>query len=304
MARSLTGTGTVDQVFQDGLAKLRPALPYYQSRGTQKINVGGMPTVVHEFSYMPAGTGVAFMARTYTMISGGSVYTFWFQTVPNYYQGVQAAFAQVMATVKAAPKPAPAPFADTPANKAADAPIGGLTGEDLGLNYDLPTGWRLVDDPAGAKYRQFDAAGSQVAALFILKPDATAGLAALFGASTESALEESLNNHVDREFKSYQKYAPIATVKRKIAGYAGIVHDFGFEINGHPMVYRWCAFAVPRKSDKPSVVVAPEVRPFSFLTTMAERGGEIRGQWDAIINTMRPKGGAAPDEAPAAVQNR
>jgi hypothetical protein len=295
----LTGTGTVDQVFQDGLAKIRPALPYYQSRGTQKSSVGGMPTVVHEFSFVPAGSGVAFMVRTYTMIAGGSVYTFWFQTVPNYFQGVQAAFAQVMATVKAAPKPAPAPFADNPADKAANAPGGGLTGEDLGLNFDFPAGWRLVDDPAGAKYRQFDAAGSQVASMFILKPDETAGLNALFGAPTESALDESLNNHVDREFKAYEKYAPIATAKRKIAGYAGIVHDFGFEINGHPMVYRWCAFAVPRKSDKPSVVVAPEVRPFSFLTTMPERAGEIRGQWDAIINSMRPKGGAVQEAAPA-----
>jgi hypothetical protein len=114
----LTGTGTVDQVFQDGLAKIRPALPYYQSRGLQKVNVGGMPTVVHDFSYLPAGSGVAFMARTYTMIAGGSVYTFWFQSVPNYFQGVQAAFGQVMTTVKAAPKPAPAPeanVADVPA---------------------------------------------------------------------------------------------------------------------------------------------------------------------------------------------
>ena len=299
----LTGTGTVDQVFQDGLAKLRPALPYYQSRGLQKINVGGMPTVVHDFSYMPAGSGVAFMARTFTMIAGGSVYTFWFQTVPNYFQGVQAAFGQVMTTVKAAPKPAPAPapIANAPANRTSATPGGTLLGDDLGLNFDLPAGWQLVDDPAGAKYRQFDPDGLQVGSMFIMKPDETAGLNTLFGAPVESALDESLNNRIEREFKSYDKYAPTATSKRKIAGYAGIVHDLSFEINGHPAVYRWCAFAVPRKSDKPSVIVAPEVRTFAFMTALPERTAEIRRQWDAIMDSMRPKGGAVPATAQVAV---
>jgi hypothetical protein len=296
----LAGARTVEQVFQDGLAKVRPTLPYYQARGTQKISVGGMPAMVHEFAYAPTGGNIWWIARTYTMISGSSVYTFFFQTLQNYFPSVQPAFAAVMGTVKSSPRPAPVPFADTPADKTAAGPGGGLTGDDLGLNFDLPPGWHLADDPAGAKYRQYDAGGSQVASLFIIKADETAGLASLFGAPTESAVEEALNNRIEREFKTYAKYAPVSTFKRKIAGYAGIVHDLSFEIGGRPVAYRWCAFAVPRKSDKPSVVVAPEVLPFAFMTTMPERAGELRKQWDAIIDTMRPKVAAVPVQATAA----
>jgi hypothetical protein len=295
-SQPLAGSQTVEQVFQDGLAKVRPSLLYYQARGTQKINVGGMPTMVHEFSYAPAGGGVPFIARTYTLIAGAGVYTFFFQTVQNYFMSVQPAFAAVMATVKANPKPSPA--ATIPDAKPPIAPGGGLTGDDLGLNFDLPAGWQLANDPAGAKYRQYDAGGSQVASLFIMKADQTAGIASLMGAPIESALDEALNNRTEREFKSYDKYAPAATVKRKIAGYTGIVHDFSFELSGRPVAYRWCAFAVPRKSDKPSVVVAPEVLPFAFMSMMPERTAEVRKQWDAIIDTMRPKGEAAPVATP------
>jgi hypothetical protein len=298
-SQPLAGAQTVEQVFQDGLAKVRPALPYYQARGTQKISVGGMPTIVHEFFYAPAGNGVFWIGRTYTMIAGAGTYTFFFQTLQNYYPSVQPAFGAVMETVKANPKPAPVPSADTPANKAVIAPGGGLTGDDLGLTFELPAGWQLANDPAGAKYRQYDAAGSQTASIFIMKPDQTAGIGSLFGAPEDSAVEEALNNRIEREFKSYDKYAPVSTAKRKIAGYAGIVHDFSFEISGRPVAYRWCAFAVPRKSDKPSVVVAPEVLPFSFMSMMPERAGELRKQWDSIIDTMRPKGGAVTAAAPA-----
>jgi hypothetical protein len=295
-SQPLAGTQTVEQVFQDGLAKVRPTLPYYQARGTQKINVGGMPTMVHEFAYAPAGAGVWWIGRTYTMIAGSSAYTFFFQTIQNYFMSVQPAFAAVIQTVKANPKPSPA--VTIPDTKPPIEPGGGLTGDDLGLNFDLPAGWQLANDPAGAKYRQYDAGGSQVASLFIMKADQTAGIASLMGAPIESALDEALNNRIEREFKSYDKYAPAATVKRKIAGYAGIVHDFSFELSGRPVAYRWCAFAVPRKSDKPSVVVAPEVLPFAFMSMMPERTAEVRKQWDAIIDTMRPKGGAVPVTAP------
>lgn len=55
---------------------------------------------------------------------------------------------------------------------------------------------------------------------------------------------------------------------------------------------------MPRKSDKATVIVAPEVLPFAFMSMTPERAGEIRKQWDAIIDTMRPKGAAAPVNPP------
>jgi hypothetical protein len=106
---ALAGTATLDRIFEQGLAKVRPNMPYYQARGTQKTTVGGMPAIVHDFSYMPSAAGVIFIARTYTMIAGSNVYTFFFQTVQNYFAAAQPYFARVMATVKAAPKAAPAP---------------------------------------------------------------------------------------------------------------------------------------------------------------------------------------------------
>jgi hypothetical protein len=289
------GNQTVDQVFQEGLAKIRPGLPYYQSRGLHNAVVDGLPTVVHEFSFVPTGSGVAFVVRTYTLIAGGSVHSFWFQTVPNYFQSVQAAFGQVMASVKAAPKPAP------PINlvdAGGGGPAKGLTGDDLGLAFDLPAGWTLVNDPAGAKYRRFDADGSQSASLIIGRPDETAGLNTLFGAPDVSAAEDAVNNRIEREFKNLDGYRPRATAKRAIAGYAAVIHDFDFSVNGRPAFYRYCAFAVPRKSDKPSVVVAPEARNFSLIGFAPQRADEIRREWDGILDSMRVKGAPAPPAGP------
>jgi hypothetical protein len=246
------------------------------------------------------------VVRTYTLIAGGSVHTFWFQTVPNYFQGVQAAFGQVMASVKAAPKPAP------PINLV-DAGGGGpgaeVTVDDLGLTFILQAGWKLVDDPAGAKYRRFDAQGNQLASMIIGKPDETAGLNTLMGAPAITAAEDAVDHRIEREFKNLDGYRPRATAKRTIAGYAAVVHDFDFSINGRSAFYRFCAYAVPRRSDKPTVVVAPEVRNFSLIGFVPQRADETRREWDALLNSMRVKGAPAPpaqEEAapPAGPENK
>lgn len=94
----LSGPMTVDQFFQEALTKVRPTLPYYQARNTQKITLSGLETVVHEFSYALAGT--MFTGRTYALVFNGKAYTFFFQTVSNYFSSVQPAFGQVMSSVK------------------------------------------------------------------------------------------------------------------------------------------------------------------------------------------------------------
>lgn len=294
---------TLDQVFQEGLGRVRPQLPNYQARGTQRATVGGAAAIVHEFAYTPAGGGVLFTARTYTIISGASVFTFFFQTVSDFAATLQAQCSLIMATVTFVARPAIAPAVNPvqpdPAagvvegGQAALRPGGGLGVEDMGLSYDLPAGWKQVDDPMGAKYRCYDPGGGVTASLFIQKPEASAAsLAALFGASPEETLATALRAKVDEEYKSYQGYTPAATVKRIIAGFPGLVHDFTFVINNHKVFYRWVLFAVPQKSDRPNVRVAPTIQPFAFLSGEPERAAELARQWDAIIDTMRVKAAA------------
>ena len=322
LSQSVAPAGqTIEQVFEQGLANVRPQLQYYQARGNQMVTIAGLPAVAHEFSYMPAGMGVIFIARTYTLVSGSSVFTFWFQSTENYFASTQIYFGQVMASVRPVPKPAPAPvnqaggnLAGVPANQGggnvAGAPVvqgggnlagqpavtaggGGIVADDMGLNFDLPAGWKQVDDPAGAKYRCFDPQGNTAALLFILKPQETDGMTALFGGTDDQTLKVALNEKVEREYKSYQQYTPMATVNRQIGGYKGLVHDFTFLLNNRPVFYRWAVFVVPRKGDNPNVRVAPLVQSFGFLAMNANQSNEMQQQWNAVIDSMRAKGAAA-----------
>jgi hypothetical protein len=230
---------------------------------------------------------------------------------------MQSQGAQVMGTVAFIAKPAPAvvpavnPGQTDPTAARADATRavarsgGGLTAEDMGLQYDLPPGWQQVDDPMGAKYRCFGPGGSLTASLFVQKPEASAaGLSALFGATPEETLAGALRAKVDEEYKGYQGYTPAATVKRTIGGFPGLVHDFTFLLNNRKVFYRWVIFAVPQKAENPNVRVAPTIQPFAFLAGEPERAAELGRQWDAIIDSMRVKAAAVPPPAPPRPQDR
>ncbi len=105
----------LEATFNDGLTKLRPNLPYYQARGTLKMEIDGRPAIRHEFAYMPAGSGVMFAVRTYTLLVGQNVYTFFFQGLQTYGAAAGPYYDAVMASVTAAPKPAPvAPLPTVP----------------------------------------------------------------------------------------------------------------------------------------------------------------------------------------------
>ncbi len=289
---------SLDQVFQEGLAKIKPNLPYYQARGTQKADLGGVPVIVHEFVYMPAGAGVMFVARTYTLVSGGSVFTFFFQTLTDYFSSMQGVFTQVMASVR--PAPSPAPQTTIPTQFPAITPPGGLTTvDDMGLSFELPAGWSASNDPAGAKYRQHDAAGSLLSSLLVYKPDPMAGMEVILGASIASALDATLKTKIESEFKKYDRYSALGTNKRKIGGYDGLVHDLTFETQGRSVSYRWCVFAMPQKSDSPTTIVAPVIQSFAFMTMAVNRANELRRGWEVILDSMRPKGTPAPLPGPA-----
>jgi len=98
----MTGGMTLDTLFETGLAKVRPTLPYYRALGTHKTKIDGQPTIVHDFSYRPGGSGVLAIARTYTLTAGVSLFTFFFQTVQAFAQEASAYYDQVMASVKRA----------------------------------------------------------------------------------------------------------------------------------------------------------------------------------------------------------
>jgi hypothetical protein len=318
---------TLDQVFQDGLGLARPRLPYYQARGTQRVTVGEVAAVVHDFVYMPSGAGVMFAGRTYTMISGASVFTFFFQTVSDFAASMQSQGAQTMGTVvftakpvpavapvpppavnPAPPTPKPPPaedlarpdplMAETGGAKAVRRPDGGLTAEDMGLVYDLPAGWRQTDDGGPAKYRHNDQVGALLATLIIFKPDVSTRLAAALNPQGDSAAEDALDNRIERVFKAFDGYVGGLKERRTIAGYPGAVHDFIYNSQGQTVLYRAVFFAVPGKSGDPGVRVPPAIYPFAFMSTDALHSQERRKQWDDIMASMRIKGAAAPPAPP------
>jgi len=280
----LSGPQTVDQFFQAGLAKVRPTLPYYQARGTQKINLAGLETLVHEFSYALAGT--MFIGRTYVLVVNGKGYSFFFQTVSNYFSSVQQAFAQVMSTVKTAVQPAPAPG---PSPRPAPSPGAGMTVEELGMIMKLPAGWGLSGDTAGAKYRMANANGRHIASLVILEADWKSGLLAMDGVPMDKILDVSLRNSKEGTFDTFQNYAPLETAKRKIAGLEGLVHDFTCEQSGQKVFYRWCLVAMKNKPDTESVKYAARVERFAFMAWDMDQLEEFKAGFKAVIDSMRPK---------------
>ena len=277
---------TLDQVFEEAIGRARPQMPYYQARSTQKVTIAGIPAVVHEFTYQPNGAGVSFTGRSYTFVSGGTVFTFFFQALNMYATALAGECTKVMSTLKPVAKPAP-------------QPVGGLTAEDMGLVFSLPTGWKRDDNPAGSKYRYLDADGAPLGSLLIFKPMSSQRLMDLFGGTEDDILDAALSERVDRELKGYERYQPAATTKRKIAGYDGLVHDFTFSSQGQPVFSRWVIFAVPGKAADPTVKVAPTVQQFAFTVLAADRAAEFKRQWDGILDSMRVKEASVPPPPPA-----
>ncbi|MCX6561845.1 MAG: hypothetical protein NTZ26_15200, partial [Candidatus Aminicenantes bacterium] len=290
-------------MFEDALGRARPQMPYYQARSTQKVTIAGVPAVVHEFSYQPNAVGVSFIGRSYTFVSGATVFTFFFQALNEYAAALAGECTKVMSTLKPVSRPAPQPAADQAANapiqNPAARPDGGLAAEDMGLVYSLPAGWKRDDDPAGSKYRYFDTDGAPLGSLLIFKPMNSQRLMDLFGGTEDDILDAALSERVDRELKGYERYQPAATTKRKIAGYNGLVHDFTFLNQGQPVFSRWVIFGVPGKAADPTVKVAPTVQQFAFTVIGVDRVAEFKRQWDGILDSMRVKGAPVPPPPPA-----
>lgn len=202
-----------------------------------------------------------------------------------------------MSTLKPAPRPALQPVADpavdAPLQNPAARPDGGLAAEDMGLVYSLPAGWKLENDPLGAKYRYYAPGGAQLASLFIFKPENMSESIARFHGTGGDAVDVALSDKLD-QFGTYQRFAPVAMVDRKIAGLRALVYDCTFLLDGRPVFYRWVVFAVPKDIFHPSVESVPTVQPFAFMTNEPGRANELKKQWDAIIDSMRVKGDAAP----------
>jgi hypothetical protein len=147
--RALAASETLDQAFQQGLKTLKPGLPYYQARGTQKTKIAGTDAIVHEMSYNPSA-GVPFVARAYCLIANASVYTFFFNTTSTYFVSLQGSFQQIMSTVRitelpaALPPPLPEP---EPAGAAASA----YRDPQGRFQIPVPPGW--TTEPGGVVFR-------------------------------------------------------------------------------------------------------------------------------------------------------
>jgi hypothetical protein len=283
---ALAAGRTLDAVFQDGLNSIRPQLPYYQARGTRQTTVAGQPAIQHDFVYMPSGAGVMFAGRTYTLTSGSSAFTFFFQTAVVTAAAVESSVAQAMAGVKMAPRTEPGPPRTLPG--------AGLIADDMGVLYDLPAGWAASHDPQGAKYRLMTAQGLTHASLFIFKSEPSRSLTALMDPASGTAAMEALESRIAEIYKTYEGYAPGLLERRTIAGYPGAVHDFTFKFQTATVVYRAACFAEPGKSDDPNIRVAPTIHTFAFSSLEANRADELRAQWDAIMASMRPKTAVRP----------
>lgn len=280
---------SLDELLREGIEKARPGLQGYSARGTQRTTIGGLEALVHDFSYFVAGS-VAFSGRVYVLVSDNIMYSFLFNTPTQTFSFMQGVFGQVMATVRPTPRPKPDPNIGGGGGAGTARPGAGLTVEEEGLVLDLPGGWIPSNDPAGAKYRLYDANGSLLLSLFVFKPDQTDGIMALFG-QQEGLLKSALQKRRDELFKNFKRYDPGPETQLKVAGFNALLHDFGFEMETRTRgFYRWLLIEVKTQEDTAQTRYAPTVRQFAFMSAVPDRWEALKPQLDAIIRSMRLKG--------------
>jgi hypothetical protein len=293
-SKVLTGPQSLEQAFQEGIETAKPNFPYYQSHGTQRIQVAGLEAIVHDFSYYMAQSA-AFKGRVYVMLVNNKMYSFFFNTSSANFAGVQGLFPQVLGSVRVAPKPAVvAQTGGAGGLTGAGGPGGGMTCEEHGLVFELPAGWVPSNDPAGAKYRLPSPAGGQLAALFVFEPDKLSGLSVLFGENAATALDNALNRRKEELFKTFDEYTPVGTTKIKIGGLDALVHDFDFRQSNFRGFYRWYFISVKTKEDTATTKYAPNIHQFSFMSSALEQREALKAQFDAIFASLRLKGAPAP----------
>jgi hypothetical protein len=299
----LAQTMTLDQAFQQGVERARPTLQGYQPLATQKTQVAGQETVVHDFSYFVSGS-VSFIGRSYVMLVNNNLYNFFFNTTNTYFYSLQGIFAQIVSTVRVVPRPAPGiqPGIQPGVQLGGQmgAPVGGMqaggmTVQEQDFTLDLAPGWGPSNDPAGAKYRWYNQNGQQLGAFFIFEPDQGGGMATLFGdVSPSSLLDAAFEKQKTDLFQTLGNYAPINTVKTKIGGFDALVHDFNFAQGQTTGYYRWYFIVHKPKADEGTTRYGTYVYPFGFMTTALNQLEMVKSQFDAIMGSIRPKGAPAP----------
>jgi hypothetical protein len=299
---ALAAPQSLDQFFQAGLEKAKPAIPNYRLRQTQHISVAGIDTIVHDFTYDISGT--SWSGRTYSMLINNTAYTFFFNTLSQYLQSLQGTISQIMASVRPAPKPKPAPqMGGVQAGGQAAVPgaAGGgpSTVEENGLQFDLPAGWAPSNDPQGAKYRLYGPEGTQYGALFIFEPDELSGLTAMMG-GPDNTLDSAFKGKQEDLFKNFDQYTPTNTVKIKIGRFDALVHDFTVRQGAQKGFNRWIFIAVKEKEDTEKTRYAPVIHQIAFMTTVMEQLEGLKLQFDGIVQSIRLKGAAAPAADPGA----
>jgi hypothetical protein len=299
----LAAPQSLDQFFQAGLEKAKPAIPNYRLRQTQHISVAGIETIVHDFTYDISGT--SWSGRTYSMLINNTAYTFFFNTLSQYLQSLQGTISQIMATVRPVPKPKPAPQVGG-VQAGVPGAIGGgpSTVEENGLQFDLPAGWAASNDPQGAKYRLYGPEGTQYGALFIFEPDELSGLSAMMG-GPDNTLDSAFKRKQEDLFKNFDQYAPTNTAKIKIGRFDALVHDFTIRQGAQKGFNRWIFIAVKEKEDTDTKRYAPVVHQIAFMTTVMEQLEGLKLQFDGIVQSIRLKGAAAPaaDQGAATTAN-
>jgi hypothetical protein len=296
----LAAPQSLDQFFQANVEKAKPTIPNYRPRQTQHISLAGIDTIVHDFTYDISSTN--WSGRTYSMLIGNTAYTFFFNTLSQYLPSLQGTISQIMASVRPAPKPKPAPqIGGVQAGGQAAVPgaIGGgpSTVEENGLQFDLPAGWAPSNDPQGAKYRLYGPEGTQYGALFIFEPDELSGLSAMMG-GPDNTLDSALRGKQGDLFKSFDQYAPTNTAKIKIGRIDALVHDF--TTGQGKQFYRWIFIAVKEKENTERMRYAAVVHQIAFMTTVMEQLEGLKLQFDGIVQSIRLKGATAPAAEPGA----
>jgi len=294
---------TLDQAFQQGVERARPTLQGYQPLATQKTQVAGQETIVHDFSYFVSGS-VSFIGRSYVMLVNNNLYNFFFNTTNSYFYSLQGIFAQIVSTVRVVPKPAPGmqpgfqPGVQPGGQMGAPvggAQTGGMIVQEQEFTLDLTPGWRPSNDSAGAKYRWYDQNGQKLGALFIFEPDQGGAMMTLFGdVSPSSLLDSAFEKQKTDLFQTLDNYKPINTVKTKIGGFDALVHDFNI-IQGQTTGYnRWYFIVHKPKADEGTTRYGTYVYTFGFTTTALNQLEMVKSQFDAIMGSIRPKGAPAP----------
>lgn len=281
---------TASQMLEEGIRKNAPNLLSYRPAGTSSVRLAGTDGVLHDFTYYYPQSTVPFTGRVVVIVLNNTVYTFFFNTVSNYFPYVTNAYSAVISSIRAVEKPAPVPAFGIPSTTGQQQAVEKRTVEEQRFLIDLAPGWKEAP-PGGVKYRFYNQRGDYVAGFSVMEPKDSYQTIAVFCLPTGEDPLKAVMNRKFAEMKGDETYGDLREIgreSRNVAGCSALTADYSFKMHGRPAMTSFCLVAVKDKQDTETVLYPPTIYEFWFWVT-PEKYEEAKAVIKVLLDSVRFK---------------